>query len=210
MSKQYIRIEHLSLVRAFALAGAMAALPACGASAGGPITSTRADSGTTSTPDAGSTTTPPPASPASRCAAMCANARAANCGPYNEGCVAACQAFANGLPARCSAQTGAYFTCAASARFTCADDGAEVQGCDAQAAALDACTSGEEPTSDAGAEPAPSDRCLPDSAIPDDIAATICTSVPATPVPHDCPGGAPSDDCVASPGGEANVFCCAR
>ena len=31
MSKQYIRLEHLSLVRAFALAGAMAALPACGA-----------------------------------------------------------------------------------------------------------------------------------------------------------------------------------
>lgn len=108
MSKQYIRLEHLSLVRAFALAGAMAALPACGA---------------------------------------------------------------------------------------------EVQGCDAQGAALEACTAGEEPTSDAGTEAPPSDRCLPDSVIPDDIAATICASVPATPVPHDCPGGAPSDDCVASPGG---------
>lgn len=206
MSKQYIRIEHLSFVRALTLAGAIAALPACGASAGGPVTTTRSDGGATVPSDGGAST--PPTGSSARCATLCANARAASCGAFNEQCVAACQAWVNGLPARCASQTGAYFACAAAARVACGDDGAEVQGCDAEAGALGECV-GVEPA-DAGAEPSPSERCLPDSAIPDDIAATICASLPARPVAHDCPGGAPSADCVASPGGEANVFCCAR
>lgn len=207
MSKQYIRIEHLSLVRALTLAGAIAALPACGASAGGPITTTRADGGAAVPSDGGAT---PPTGSSARCATMCANARAASCGAFNEQCVAACQAWVGGLPARCASQTSAYLGCASAARVACGDDGAEVQGCDAEAGALGQCAGLDPEPDDAGAEPAPTDRCLPDSAIPDDVAATICESVPSTPVPHDCPGGAPSTECVASPGGEANVFCCAR
>lgn len=203
MKKPFVRAQHLSAVRSFALAGAFA-LAACGASVGGPATTSRADGGGATTADGGTSS---PTGASARCPALCAGARAASCGgTFNPQCVAACEAYIATLPARCSAQTNTYFACAAAASYACASDGPEVQGCDAQARALGTCVGGESPEP----EPEPTDRCLPDSSIPSDIAATLCSSVPSTPVPHDCPGGAPADDCVESPQGQANVFCCAR
>ncbi len=176
------------------------ALPACGPSAGGSPPTVVSDGGTD-----GGTTVPP--TNTGGCPALCAHLRAAACGAFNEQCVAACQQLAAQFPG-CGAQFNAYVTCGATASITCAEDGPEIEGCDAQAVALGLC--GEPgPTADGGTTP-PVDRCLPDTSIPDDIAATICASTPSTPVPHDCPRGAPSDDCVPSPGGKANVFCCVR
>lgn len=182
-------------VRAVALAG-LFSLGACGARAGG--------GGGAPTP----TTDPSTPAMATGCAGVCANARRANCGPFNDDCVSACGRIVAQVPARCSAQMSAYLACASSARVVCASDGPEIQGCDAQDSAVSACTQAPEPSTP---DPStPGDRCLPDDSIPSDIAATLCSSTPATPVAHDCPGGAPSTACVPVPSGEANVFCCPR
>jgi hypothetical protein len=202
MSKHSVRVEHLSFIRAIALCAA-SAISACGASVGGPVsTASTADGGAPQgRADGGSV------SAAAHCPGMCAAARASACGEFNEQCVAACEAYIASLPARCASAASAFFACAASSRFACVDDGPEVQGCDAQAGALGQCAGGGGAPSP---EPGATDRCLPDSVIPEDIAATLCAAVPSRPWPHDCPGGAPAPDCVAAPSGEANVFCCAR
>lgn len=199
MMMRHVGWSGLLKVRAAVLVAA-AAVQACGAGA-----NTGASGFPTSTTDGGTSdrgsTTPPPAT--GGCTALCAHLRAAACGAFNEQCVAACQNLAAQVPAACRSRFDAFVTCAASSRVTCASDGPEINGCDAQSTALESC--GEEPS------PTPNtSQCLPDSTIPPDIAAELCTSVPATPVPHDCPGGAPSAQCVPSPGGQANVFCCAR
>lgn len=191
MTMRHVRGSGLLNLGALALFAA-AALPACGASVGGPPATTAADGG------ADRPSTPSPNT--GGCPALCAHLRAAACGAFNEQCVAACQQLSSQVPAECRARFDAFVTCGATATITCAADGPEIGGCDAQSSALEQC--GEEPPS--------TDRCLPDSSIPTDIAAQICASVPSTPVPHDCPGGAPSAGCVPSPGGEANVFCCAH
>lgn len=201
MTKRHVRWGGLLNLCALALICG-AALPACGASAGGATTTTTVDGGTDRSPST------PPANTGG-CPTLCAHLRAAACGSFNEQCVAACQQLSARFPG-CGAQFNAYVTCGASAPITCAEDGPEIGGCDTQAAALGLCGGPEpEPTADGGVQPN-ADRCLPDTSIPADIAATICTGVPSRPVPHDCPGGAPSDDCVPSPGGKANVFCCVR
>ncbi|MDO9016006.1 MAG: hypothetical protein Q8S73_35000 [Deltaproteobacteria bacterium] len=142
MNKLSLRIESLSVVRALALAAAVAALPACGASVDGPGTVTLADGGTVTPADGGTTT---PTDAASYCPAMCANTAAAQCGEVSDGCVAACRAYIATLPARCAAETRAFFACASTASFECVEDGPEVQGCDAQAAAVGVCVHGSEP-----------------------------------------------------------------
>lgn len=186
-------------VRAVALAG-LFALGACGAKAGG---------GGGSTP----TTDPSTPSMTAGCAGVCANARRASCGPFNDDCVGACGRIVAQVPARCSAQMTTYLDCASRARVACTADGPEIQGCDAQDSAVSACAQTPEPTTPDPSTPdptTPGDQCLPDGSIPSDIATTLCRSTPATPVAHDCPGGAPSTACVPVPSGEANVFCCPR
>ena len=197
MINKHVTSGGLSMVHALAFAG-VAALGACGAptsSGGGSGSFMRGDGGAVTPADGGA---------AGGCAAVCANARRAMCGAFNEGCVAACNQLVAQVPARCAAPLNAYLACAGAARIVCASDGPEITGCDAQDGVVNACVEGS------GPEPTPTDRCLPDSAIPDDIAASLCTRTPGMPVPHDCPGGAPSAQCVAAPSGEANVFCCAR
>lgn len=200
MSIQHSRLEGLSVLRALAFAGLTSVLAACGARADGGAILTQSDGGTA----ADARPTPSSGTLATRCASACEHARAASCGAFNDQCATGCLALGNGFPTRCSAQIEAYFTCLASARFVCASDGPEAQGCDAQDAALRACI-------DPSTEPTPNtDQCLPDTSIPSEIAATLCTSVPSTPVPHDCPGGAPSPECVEAPQGQGGVYCCAH
>ena len=84
----------------------------------------------------------------------------------------------------------AYLACAARARVTCTDEGYGIAGCDAQDAAVNRCIdTAPGPTPNPTPTPTPNDRCLPDSVIPADVAATLCTATPGMPVPHDCPGG---------------------
>lgn len=202
MVKQHFISGGLSVVRALALVGTVA-LGACGAptSPGGYLPPPASGDGGVSRPtDGGGSSVP-----ASACQALCDNARRAMCGEFNENCVAGCNELVRQVPTRCAAQINAYMTCASRARIACASDGPEIQGCDAQDTAVSQCVEGG-----SNPPPTPGDRCLPDSAIPADIAATLCRALPQTPVPHDCPGGAPSSECVPVPSGEANVFCCAR
>lgn len=142
------------------------------------------------------------------CELLCSNVRRAACGPFNERCVAACGELGARFPARCAPQWNAYLACAGRASVTCAADGPEIRGCDVEDEAISRCAqpTTPEPTPD----PTPTDRCLPDSSIPADIAAELCLRAPGNPVPHDCPGGAPSPECVPAPGGEGGVYCCAR
>ncbi len=195
MTMRHVRGSGLLNLGALALLAATA-LPACGGSVSGSPATTMTDGGV-----GGSDRPATPPANTGGCPALCAHLRAAACGAFNEQCVAACQQLASRVPSECRARFDAFITCGATATITCVSDGPEIGGCEAQSSALEQC--GDD-------EPPGTDRCLPDSSIPTDIAAQICVSVPATPVPHDCPGGAPSAGCVPSPGGEANVFCCTR
>lgn len=198
--KQHSISGGLSVVRALALAGA-AMLGACGAPTSHGAPPPAADGG--GAPMSGSVT--------AACTSVCDNARRAACGVFNDNCVADCGRLARQVPARCAPLLDAYLACAARARVTCTDEGYGIAGCDAQDAAVNRCIdTAPGPTPNPTPTPTPNDRCLPDSVIPADVAATLCTATPGMPVPHDCPGGAPSAQCVAAPSGEANVFCCAR